>query len=233
LALYLLGLSLLLAILDWVFIFIGKQRYGKFTKPATLVVLLLWVLINFWNLQDDQSGNLLIWFAVGALFSLVGDVFLMLSERRFPLGLFAFLITHIAYTVGFLYPFPWFNIPRAVIVLLVVLTSLQIMRRINVALIRSSERYYRVSAIAYSVSITIMLISAMWTLTSGDNNWIWPHAWLVSAGGFLFYLSDTLWGWNRHVSTFPNAQLIIRITYHLGQMGILSGAILHSYFLAS
>lgn len=230
---YLLGISFIFAIIDWLCILKAKPKFGWVTKPATLVLLSTWVVVNLWNLKDDPFGRLVIWFMVGAVFSLIGDVFLMLSERRFPLGLFSFLLTHVAYTIGFLSPFPVFNTPRVVIVLIVAFTSWQIMRRIDVELVSQDQRFYRISAISYAIVITIMLISAMWTLTSWDNNWIWQHAWLVSMGGFLFYLSDTLLGWNRFVAALPNAQIMIRVTYHLGQMGILSGAILHFHFLAA
>lgn len=48
----------------------------------------------------------------------------------------------------------------------------------------------------------------------------------VAVGGMLFFLSDTMLAYDRFVKPIPNGRLWVRITYHLGQILIISGAAL-------
>jgi uncharacterized membrane protein YhhN len=45
----------------------------------------------------------------------------------------------------------------------------------------------------------------------------------VATGGALFFASDTILAWNRFVQPFDGARLLTRITYHLGQVGLVVG----------
>ena len=65
-------------------------------KPAT-TILILFVAIT----APASKYKFLI--AIGMLFSLMGDIFLMLPSDQFLLGLICFLITHICYIVAFLF----------------------------------------------------------------------------------------------------------------------------------
>jgi uncharacterized membrane protein YhhN len=40
-------------------------------------------------------------------------------------------------------------------------------------------------------------------------------------GALLFYASDACIGWSRFVREFPRHRLVIMITYHLGQIGLV------------
>jgi uncharacterized membrane protein YhhN len=72
----------------------GWKNLEYFAKPATMVALLAFVILN-----GGLSGGM-IWFAIGLLFSLAGDVFLMLPKEQFIAGLVSFLLAHIAYIIG-------------------------------------------------------------------------------------------------------------------------------------
>jgi uncharacterized membrane protein YhhN len=70
-------------------------------KPAVMVCLFLWLLTSV-----GLEGATL-WFGLGILLSLVGDVLLMISlDRFFLMGLGAFLLAHIFYVIGFNIPLP-------------------------------------------------------------------------------------------------------------------------------
>src|SRR5512139_2922923 len=73
-----------------------SQKLEWLAKPAVMVCLFVWLYLNT-GLQ-----GVTLWFGVGILFSLAGDVLLMLSlDRMFIFGLIAFLFAHTAYLFGF------------------------------------------------------------------------------------------------------------------------------------
>jgi uncharacterized membrane protein YhhN len=85
-------IAVALAGLDWVGTGFKWRNARLFTKPATLLVLMIWFI---------QGGGPF-WFGLGLMFSLVGDVLLMLPGSRFFIsGLVAFLLAHVAYIIGF------------------------------------------------------------------------------------------------------------------------------------
>ena len=88
-------LALVIAVLDWIAVARKWQKVEYFAKPATMLALLAWLGVNG-GFQGPMS-----WFALGLLFSLGGDVFLMLPHEQFIPGLVSFLIGHICYLIGF------------------------------------------------------------------------------------------------------------------------------------
>ena len=77
----------------------------------------------------------------------------------------------------------------------------------------------------YLLVICMMLFSSVLTLFRPD--WILPAAGLAATGGILFFISDNLLVINRFIKPFPNARLWVRICYHLGQLGLITG-VLHN-----
>jgi uncharacterized membrane protein YhhN len=76
----------------------------------------------------------------------------------------------------------------------------------------------------YSAILSTMLFSSLLTLFRADWD-ILPAA-FAACGGLLFYCSDTMLGFDRFVRPFKHARLWVRITYHLGQLGLAAGALL-------
>ena len=77
------------AVVDWIAVAKGWKKVEILAKPATLVALFLFLL---WGLVKTGFSSLpLIFFGVGLLFCLAGDIFLLLSDRWFLAGLVAFL----------------------------------------------------------------------------------------------------------------------------------------------
>jgi uncharacterized membrane protein YhhN len=50
---------------------------------------------------------------------------------------------------------------------------------------------------------------------------------LVSAGALLFFISDTMLAWNKFVQRLKYGPLAVIVTYHIGQILIAVGAVLH------
>jgi uncharacterized membrane protein YhhN len=191
-------------------------RYLEFVvKPAVMICLFVWLYTT-----AGLQGALL-WFGIGVLFSLGGDIFLMFIDRFFMLGLVAFLLGHIAYLVGFNTPFPQsLGVWAFGIAIVVGLSAVRLLRRI-VRGVRSKQKRLVVPVIAYSTVITLMLLSALLTLFRPD--WKATPAYLVSLGAFLFYLSDIILAWNRFVAPIKNGRMLNIGIYHLAQIAIVVG----------
>ena len=91
---------------DWWSRVRDDKRLEYVCKPATLTALIVVAVA-----LDPASGasDRRAWFVAALVFSLLGDVFLMLPRDAFVPGLAAFLVAHVCYVVGF-----WTDPPAAV-----------------------------------------------------------------------------------------------------------------------
>jgi uncharacterized membrane protein YhhN len=218
-------LLLVAAGIDWVAVAKGWKKVEYIAKPAVMLVLLgLLALACGFNCLP------LICFGLGIFFSLVGDVFLMISYSRFSdrffiPGLIAFLLAHVSYIIGLNSPLPnvspiW-SLGLAVIL---ALTAARFLRRI-LAGVRQKGLLRMVRPVGiYGMVITLMLLSAMLTLF--NSAWSASASGLVALGAALFYFSDVLLAWNKFVNPIKNGRLADMILYHLGQFALVAGVIL-------
>jgi uncharacterized membrane protein YhhN len=221
-------LFFLIAILDWVAVAKGWKKVEYIAKPAAMLILL--GLLGFLALVGEVDGSPLIWFSLGILFSLAGDVFLMLSYARFSdrwfiPGLIAFLLAHVSYIIGLnthlLDVSPIWSLGIAVIL---ALTAARILRRVLTG-VRQKGLWRLVRPVGiYGMVITLMLLSALLTLNS--STWTTSASALVALGATLFYFSDILLAWNKFVSPLKLDRLANMIPYHLGQFALVAGVIL-------
>jgi uncharacterized membrane protein YhhN len=212
----------LVAILDWVAVWQGWRRVGYFAKPLTIILLFTWMA-----LQTSLKGPAL-WFGIGLLFSLAGDVFLMLSPRFFMAGLTSFSLVHLAYLAGFLAPFPeegFLGVLTLGVAIAVAATL--VMRRITSAQISRGLKKLALPTLFYAFLVSLMLLSALWTLFRSD--WSAWNAVLVSLGALLFYSSDLTNAWIRFVNPVRSGRVFVRITYHTGQMLLIVGLVFNWY----
>lgn len=187
-------------------------------KPAVMVALFAW-LYSTTGLQGAA-----LWFGVGVLFSLVGDVFLLWLDRMFLYGLAAFLLAQIAYIVGFnLPPSPvsWLGLFLAFVI---GLGGARVIRRILSGLAEKGQTRKRIPVAVYGTVISLMLLSAMLKLT--DPAWDAAASLLVALGAFLFYLSDIILAWNQFVSPIKNGRILNIGTYHAGQILLIAGVVI-------
>ncbi len=215
----LLILTFLSAVAHW-FVFARQWRTREYiAKPAVMVFLLIW-LVTSAGLQSPLT-----WFALGLVFSLAGDVFLMLSVERFFLpGLAAFLLAHVAYIVGINDPLPQLSLGALGIALLLGVSGVRVSRRIVRAIDEKGLSHLRWPVIIYANVITLMLLSALLTLYREE--WLTGAALLVSVGATLFYISDLILAWNKFVTPIKNGRLYNIALYHLGQITLMVGVVL-------
>jgi uncharacterized membrane protein YhhN len=89
----------------------------------------------------------------------------------------------------------------------------------------TQNAHLKLPVLIYVVVIDLMLFSAALTLVRPE--WAALPALLASVGAYLFFLSDTILGWNKFVAPLRNGQLLVRITYQVGQGLIIIGAAIH------
>ncbi len=213
------ALAIVTAVIEWVAVYKNWRKVEYFAKPGVMVFLLAWLVLT-----GDLRGSLL-WFGLGILLSLAGDIFLMLSNERrwFLFGLGAFLLAHVAYILGFNTPPPAFNSMTFVVALMVLVSALPLIRRILLGMAKKGLRQLVEPVRVYATVISLMLFSALMTLFRTE--WASTPAYLVSLGAVLFISSDMLLAWNKFVRPVRGGQLALIITYHLGQMALIAGAV--------
>lgn len=184
------------------------RRAELWSKPLALVAL-----IGVAVTVDPVDPAVRAWFVLALGFSLAGDVFLLDGERRFVQGLAAFLLAHVAYTVGLVVAPEWswnaFGFGVAVMIVLAGLVGLPIVRSA-----RRSDPALGPAVGAYLVAISLMFCAA-----AATGNW-----WAIVGAG-LFVASDSVLGWRQFVADARWMPITIMVTYHLGQAGLVASLV--------
>ena len=215
---WILALALGIAFGDWFALATGKQWLDYVAKPGVMIGLL--ASVHFSSLAPPMR----MWFSLALLFSLLGDIFLMLPKERFRAGLLSFLLAHLAYIAGFLRQAPprWDVVP--LLPLPIAAGTYMLGRRILAGLSARGHQSLRIPVAVYMGVIAAMLLVAWGT-------WFHPNrpvgaSVAVSVGALLFLLSDALLAWNRFVRPLAQARLKVRVLYHVGQVLLVGGILL-------
>jgi uncharacterized membrane protein YhhN len=203
----LLGLFAVSAACDWFAVATGRKQLEYVFKPLTMLLLLYAVVGS--SVVSSVEGPVL-WLCLALLLSLAGDIFLMLPSDRFVPGLLSFLLAHVAYIVVFASYAVGLWWPA----ILFFAADAWAGPRILAGLTSSGRKRLRVPVMAYMGAITAMVLVVISTRS------VW-----ATAGAFLFFVSDTMIGWSRFVQPFNHDRLAIMVTYHLGQLGLVIGAL--------
>lgn len=212
-------LAFAVALADWSAVWRGWERVRWVTKPGVIVLLGIW-----FTMQDGLQGwNL--WFYGGLIFSLIGDVVLLLPGKYFLFGLGAFLLTHVCYILGFnpdLPPFGWVGV-----IFLAVTGRLfwMVLEPAISANRRGKARAFLLwPTLVYSLVLSLMFLSALLTLLRPE--WPFQAAVLATLGAGAFLASDTLLAIRRFRRAVPYGDLIIIGLYHLAQIAILTAVLM-------
>ncbi|HKS28593.1 MAG TPA: lysoplasmalogenase [Pyrinomonadaceae bacterium] len=154
----------------------------------------------------------------GLLFSLLGDIFLMLPSDRFISGLISFLIAHLFYIAAF--TIDGATARPSVLAAIVLLAYGGVMLR----LLLPSLGKMKAPVVIYMLVILLMVWQASNRFVS-----VWETDTLLAfAGACLFAASDSLLALNRFRRPFRSAQLLILATYYSAQWLIALSAALRA-----
>ena len=213
-------LSIGAALLDWFVVATERREIEYFAKPATMVFLIIWFLTRMPAGQNWLS----IFILAGLIFSLAGDILLILPGNWFLAGLIAFLLAHLAYIGGFNasgFTFQWKVVIIAFVILLV---AIPIYLQIRAGLLSGGNQGLVLPVTIYVIVISFMVLSASTSFFKPD----WPiqAGILVTIGAAFFFGSDAVLAWNRFVTPITQGNLIVIIPYHLAQYLIAVGTIM-------
>lgn len=210
--------ALAAAFLDWTAVERGWKKVRWITKPGAMVLLIAW-----FSVMSGWRGPL-VWFGLGLVFSLLGDVFLMLPGVYFLAGMGAFALAHVFTIIGFnqteLIPNLWVVLP----LLAIAGAFIWLTGRVRDGLKTRDEAQMIVPVMAYAVILSLMFLAAVSTLFRPD--WPFQAAILASLGGGLFFLSDSILAYNRFVRSLPHGDILVMTTYHLAQLCIATAALM-------
>lgn len=173
-------------------------------KPLATVL----ILCVAWRSEPVISTRYRRWIAIGMLFSLAGDIFLMLPMDAFVPGLVAFLFGHACFIRALLDDTRFAARPLALLACLAYggLNLWALWPSLPVAL--------HVPVVVYVAVLATMggqaTARAWW---HARDELAGPAQW-AAAGALLFMLSDTLLAWNRFHVAIPLSALWILATYY-------------------
>jgi uncharacterized membrane protein YhhN len=185
----------------------GPRQHIYIFKPLTMVFILLLAILGQATLPFYRYMII-----TGLVFSLAGDVFLMLPSDRFVAGLVAFLIAHLFYIVAFVSEINvliWWPLIPLVIYGIVIHTILA-----------PSLGKLKLPVLVYVVIILIMVWLAWerWSQTGQSG------ALLASVGAVSFVISDTILAINRFRGAFKPARVLNLTTYFAAQW-LIAGSV--------
>lgn len=193
----------LVALIDWWSVATERLNIEFMAKPLVMILLIGVALAIDTN--DNVSRGVVV-SALGA--SLVGDVVLMTPGARFELGLFSFLVAHVLYVFAFIDRVQL--VPAAVATGLVLVAAGMIVPP-TVKSVRSQSHFLAAAVVAYMLALSATAVSAA---SSGIL--------IAALGGAAFFVSDALLGWGRFVGPTPGGRKLVMITYHIGQLGLVT-----------
>ncbi|UCG26013.1 MAG: lysoplasmalogenase [Chloroflexota bacterium] len=206
------GLALVSAALYFRARYRGPQAQVHLFKPLTTALILSVAL-----LAPDPPAALYKWLVVaGLVFSLAGDVFLMLSGDYFVAGWAAFLIAHLVYIAAFVSDGgPYWSIWPLLAGLAYGLATLRYLW--------PHLGRMKAPAALYMLVIVLMAWQAAGRIPQGSG----LSAWLAFGGAVLFVASDSIMTVYRFAKPSASAPFIYMSAYYLAQwliaMSVVAG----------
>jgi uncharacterized membrane protein YhhN len=183
----------------------GPRQHVYIFKPLTMVFI--WLIAILGQATMPFYKYMIV---AGLIFSLAGDVFLMLPSDRFVAGLVAFLIAQLFYIAAFaseISKLIWWPLIPLVVYGAVIYTILA-----------PSLGKMKLPVLIYIVAILVMtwLAWERWSQTGQSG------ALLASVGAVLFVISDTILAINRFRGAFKLYRVLNLTTYFAAQWLIAS-----------
>jgi alkylglycerol monooxygenase len=184
-------------------------------KPLTMVIAIIFVAVRAGSTGAIARFDALLIAAL--VFSMVGDVFLMLPGNYFIPGLASFLVAHIFYIALFRQGQPWFPNKKALGAVLAVGAGMY-------AIVWGGlgDPVLKIAVAAYVGVISLMAAQAIGraTVQGGQDT----GAGWVALGACVFMVSDSLIAINKFVTPVALSSLWILATYYVAQLLIVHNA---------
>jgi uncharacterized membrane protein YhhN len=143
-------------------------------------------------------------FVVALALGLISDVFLMLPQDMFLLGLVAALVEHLAYIAGF--RAREYHASLFLAGMVVALISIGFVLPAIYRSLKAKQPRLVWPVIGYVAVFVLMVASA-----GGTGSLV------ALAGALLFFYSDAVLAWNRFVKPLPGGRMANIVLYHVGQ----------------
>jgi uncharacterized membrane protein YhhN len=196
------------AFVDWWAVALGRRAIEVWAKPLTMALL-----IGVSATAGDPSVAVRGWLVAGAVLGLVGDVALLGDgETEFMVGLGAFALGHLAYTVAALlvgFDPTWALVGTA---FMAILLCFRFATRTVPGARRQGGAVLAGAVVFYACVITAMVVTA-WGTT----------AVLAGFGAIAFAASDWVLGHERFVGPIPGGRMSVIVPYHVGQALLIVG----------
>ncbi len=186
---------------DLIAIWRGVRWLRYVFKPGTMFLI---IALAATGLPEAGTFGYLV--LAGLVFSVAGDIFLVLPQNRFLAGLVSFFLAHLMYIAAFSTRRTGWGLLDAAVLSGLAVVGLLLFRRMRPGLIREGGGPLQAAAGLYLAAISAMVLAAVGTRLPG-----------LVLGALLFYVSDAILAWNRFARPLPGANLGVMSTYFAGQ----------------
>ena len=194
------GIGGVVAVANWWSRLRHNDRVEAWSKPLVTIAMITAALTI-----DASPSSARMWFVIGLVACLIGDVALLPALDRFIVGLGAFWIGHAIFGIGAL----TIGVHRGWTVVPVVVLSLGVGVFAGPKIVRGS------GSLAPAVGLYLGVIVVMAALVGATGR----IAGMI--GAMAFVVSDAVLGWNRFVREERWASVTIMMTYHAALAGLV------------
>jgi len=183
--------------------FLKKPSLKYIFKPLTTILIIVLALSQQVNVEETYKYLIV----VALLFSLAGDIFLMLPSDKFIQGLASFLIAHVFYIMAFTSGFgPYLEWPYLIPAAIYAVLFLWIL------LPKTGK--LKVPVLIYSLVLLVFLWQAIGRFFYlADNSSLY-----ILIGSILFVASDSVLAYVRFVKSYKFSEAFILSTYWAAQV---------------
>ncbi|MCW8850990.1 MAG: lysoplasmalogenase [Melioribacteraceae bacterium] len=180
-----------------------KYLHTYFYKPFTIILILIIALNRVTTSNEYQTAIIL-----GLIFSLFGDIFLMLKKSDlFIKGLLFFLFAHLCYIYAVINNF---GAQLNIFLIFVLLLILAVVGKFLI--LKTGDK--KVYVFLYSCVVLFLSSQAASSYFEFPNT----NTLYLLIGVILFTISDFLLAFNRFISKFSKSQIYILSTYYTAQL---------------
>jgi uncharacterized membrane protein YhhN len=176
-----------------------KNNFLRYTfKPLSTIIIIVFTV--FQNPEISELYKYLI--ITGFIFSLAGDIFIMLPNDKFIQGIGSFFIAHIIFIIAFAndvgLSFNWLW-----------LIPLLVYAGIFLKFIFPKTGELKIPVIVYTIVIIVFLWQAIGRCCITNNN----SGTYALIGAILFVVSDSILAYTRFLKEYKVSSLLIHSTY--------------------